>query len=147
MIPRLIYSFHDLERERCASNRKSIFSRLAAYEDTNDAERLSVDPTMRQVVGGRATERTAASSPPEEKGCWSTKWRQNTSCAGQKRMADWKNVMQIRGAGRKSRKPSTLVVGMKPYGKCQVSVSTPRLPRSVIEKRISALEATGIRNI
>jgi hypothetical protein len=42
--------------------RQSIFSRLAGYEDTNDAERLSVDPAMRQVVGGRATERTAAST-------------------------------------------------------------------------------------
>jgi hypothetical protein len=42
--------------------RQSIFSRLAGYEDTNDAERLAVDPTMRQVVGGRATERTAAST-------------------------------------------------------------------------------------
>jgi hypothetical protein len=42
--------------------RQFIFSRLAGYEDTNDAERLSVDPTMRHVVGGRATERTAAST-------------------------------------------------------------------------------------
>jgi hypothetical protein len=42
--------------------RQSIFSRLAGYEDTNDAERLSVDSTMRHVVGGRATERTAAST-------------------------------------------------------------------------------------
>ncbi len=42
--------------------RQSIFSRLAGYEDTNDAERLAVDPTMREVVGGRATERTAAST-------------------------------------------------------------------------------------
>ncbi len=42
--------------------RQSIFSRLAGYEDTNDAERLAVDPTMRQVVGGRARERTAAST-------------------------------------------------------------------------------------
>jgi hypothetical protein len=42
--------------------RQSIFSRVAGYEDTNDAERLSVDPTMRQVVGERATERTAAST-------------------------------------------------------------------------------------
>jgi hypothetical protein len=42
--------------------RQSIFSRLAGYEDTNDAERLAVDPTMRHVVGGRATEHTAAST-------------------------------------------------------------------------------------
>jgi hypothetical protein len=42
--------------------RQSIFSRLAGYEDTNDAHRLSVDPTMRHVVGGRATEHTAAST-------------------------------------------------------------------------------------
>src|SRR5277367_3300367 len=42
--------------------RQSIFSRLAGYEDTNDAERLAVDPTMRQVVGGRASERHAAST-------------------------------------------------------------------------------------
>jgi len=42
--------------------RQSIFSRLAGYEDTNDAERLSVDPTMRHVVGGRAKARQAAST-------------------------------------------------------------------------------------
>jgi hypothetical protein len=42
--------------------RQSVFSRRAGYEDTNDAERLSVDPTMRRVVGGRATEHTAASN-------------------------------------------------------------------------------------
>jgi hypothetical protein len=41
--------------------RQSIFSRLAGYEDTNDAERLSVDPTMRHVVG-RAKDRDAAST-------------------------------------------------------------------------------------
>jgi hypothetical protein len=35
--------------------RQSIYSRLAGYEDVNDAERLCVDPAMRHVVGGRAT--------------------------------------------------------------------------------------------
>ena len=50
------------QQSMVALMRQSIFSRLAGYEDTNDAERLSVDPTMRQVVGGRATERTAVST-------------------------------------------------------------------------------------
>jgi len=40
--------------------RQSIYSRLAGYEDTNDAERLSIDLVMRHVVGGRAADRTAA---------------------------------------------------------------------------------------
>ena len=31
--------------------RQSVYSRLAGYEDTNDAQRLSVDPAMRQIVG------------------------------------------------------------------------------------------------
>ncbi len=42
--------------------RQSIYSRLAGYEDTNDAERLSLDPAMRHVAGGRAVERSAAST-------------------------------------------------------------------------------------
>ena len=41
--------------------RQSVYSRLAGYEDTNDAERLAVDPAMRQVIGGRASDRQAAS--------------------------------------------------------------------------------------
>ena len=42
--------------------RQSIYSRLAGYEDVNDAERLSVDPAMRYVVGGRATLRGKAAA-------------------------------------------------------------------------------------
>ena len=42
--------------------RQSIFSRLAGYEDVNDADRLCRDPVMRQLVGGRAVKRGAASA-------------------------------------------------------------------------------------
>ena len=42
--------------------RQAIDSRLAGYEDVNDADRLSVDPVMRQVVGTRAVTRSAAST-------------------------------------------------------------------------------------
>src|SRR3954462_13536919 len=42
--------------------RQSIYSRLAGYEDLNDAKRLRVDPTVRTVVGGRARDHTAAST-------------------------------------------------------------------------------------
>ena len=41
---------------------QSVYSRLAGYEDTNDAERLAFDPAMRQVVGGRAKDRQGAST-------------------------------------------------------------------------------------
>jgi hypothetical protein len=62
------------------------------------------------------------SSSPGENGHWNTKWRRTTSCAGQKPRADWKNVLQIQGAGRESRKQPTPFVGIKPYGKCQIMV-------------------------
>ena len=42
--------------------RQSIYSRLAGYEDVNDAERLCLDPALRTVVGGRAKDNTAAST-------------------------------------------------------------------------------------
>jgi hypothetical protein len=42
--------------------RQSIYSRLAGYEDVNDAERLGLDPAMRIVVGGRAQDTQAAST-------------------------------------------------------------------------------------
>jgi hypothetical protein len=42
--------------------RQSIYSRLAGYEDVNDAERLCRDPALRAAVGGRAKDHTAAST-------------------------------------------------------------------------------------
>ncbi len=42
--------------------RQSFYRRLAGCEDTNDAERLCFDPVMRHIAGGRAIERSAAST-------------------------------------------------------------------------------------
>jgi len=42
--------------------RQSIYSSLGGYPDTNDAERLSIDPAMCHLIGGRAKERQAAST-------------------------------------------------------------------------------------
>jgi hypothetical protein len=42
--------------------RQSIYSRLAGYDDTNDAERLSQDPAMKVVVGWQGSERKGAST-------------------------------------------------------------------------------------
>jgi hypothetical protein len=42
--------------------RQSVYGRLAGYEDVNDADRLALDPVMRQVVGGRAVDVQAASA-------------------------------------------------------------------------------------
>ena len=42
--------------------RQAVYGRLAGYEDTNDAERLRFDPAVRQLVGGRARAKEAAST-------------------------------------------------------------------------------------
>jgi len=40
--------------------RQSIYSRLAGYEDTNDAERLAVDPTFRMLASRERRETSVA---------------------------------------------------------------------------------------
>ena len=46
----------------CWRSSATVYSRLAGYDDTNDAEQLRDDPTIRQVVGKRAREHKAAST-------------------------------------------------------------------------------------
>ncbi|UCD75964.1 MAG: transposase [Phycisphaerales bacterium] len=53
---------HDIQHSMTALLRQSVYGCLARYEDVNDADRLSVGPVMRQVVGGRAITRSAAST-------------------------------------------------------------------------------------
>jgi hypothetical protein len=52
--------------------RQSIYSRLAGYEDVNDAERLCDDPAMRHVVGGRASEAEKRAASSSEVGRFET---------------------------------------------------------------------------
>ena len=58
--------------------RQSIYSRLAGYEDVNDAACLAVDPVVRQVVGGRAA------APDHEAGSMSVVGRFETETLSQR---------------------------------------------------------------
>jgi hypothetical protein len=52
----------NVQHELVSLLRQSVYSRLAGYEDTNDAVRLARDPAMQVVVGRRAVEKQAAST-------------------------------------------------------------------------------------
>ena len=52
----------NVQHDLVALLRQSVYSRLAGYPDTNDAERLARDPAMRAVVSRRALEKEAAST-------------------------------------------------------------------------------------
>jgi Transposase DDE domain group 1 len=55
----------------CDLLRQSVYSRLAGYEDLNDAERLSQDPTFRLIGSEKIWERGAALPSRGRSGrCW-----------------------------------------------------------------------------
>ena len=45
---------HNVHHSQVRLFRQAVYSRLAGYEDTNDAECLALDPVMRTVVGQEA---------------------------------------------------------------------------------------------
>jgi hypothetical protein len=55
------------------------------------------------------------------KACGTGQLAANRPLCQRKPMADWEKDLQIRGAGGKSRKRPTPVVGMNPNGKCQLN--------------------------
>jgi len=83
--------------------RQSVFGRLAGYEDVNDAERLAHDPAMRWLVGGKATDRGAASS--SQMGRFETQWL--TADANLAAIGDLSGLWIDRVHGRK---PPKLVI-------------------------------------
>jgi len=52
----------NVQHEIVSLLRQSVYSRLAGYDDTNDAGRLARDPAMQAVVRRRVLEKQAAST-------------------------------------------------------------------------------------
>ena len=55
-------SGRNIQHDMRALLRQSVYSRLAGYEDVNDADRLSIDPAMRAITGKLKAHKNAASA-------------------------------------------------------------------------------------
>ena len=74
--------------------RQSIYSRLAGYDDTNDAGRLARDPAMRVIVGWQGSDRNAAST--SKMGRFETETRALRVCL----LSSPLSIQQVRGLRR-----------------------------------------------
>ncbi len=64
-VPSVFYDLRtgrNIQHHLTALLRQSVYSRLAGYEDVNDAHRLSIDPTMRRITGNKANDKKNAAS-------------------------------------------------------------------------------------
>ena len=52
----------NIQHDMTSLLRQSVYSRLAGYEDVNDAQRLSLDPVMRTITGKKHRGKNAASA-------------------------------------------------------------------------------------
>jgi hypothetical protein len=87
------------------------------------------------------------SSHPVEKGRCEPKKHRNSPVPENNRNGLDKKFLQIYGAGRKSRKRPTLVVGKKPYGKCQFNSWKPKSFESSKSWLFFLLADNGFREI
>ena len=96
---------------------QSIYSRLAGYEDVSDAERLCVDPTMRHVVGSKASQPSRQAASTSEVGRFETEMlatKNNLTALGNKWPSGGKQRRKrLRGGRRASGRPVKPTSGWK----------------------------------
>jgi hypothetical protein len=83
--------------------RQSVFGRLAGYEDVNDAERLSRDPTIRAIVDRKGLDRRAAST--SQMGRFETEW-----LATEKNLAALTNLSGVWIDRAHDRRPPKMII-------------------------------------
>ena len=130
------FVFHDsrtgrnIQHDITALLRQSVYSRLAGYEDVNDADRLSVDPTMRRITGKKIDRKNAASA--NTMGRFET---QMLSVQDNLKALSKVNGRWVEGAQRTFRSPGENLSSTHHFGYGQFSKSCPWRARSLCVQR------------